>query len=205
MDSHDETLDRLGSIDIYLFDQLQKRRIRPGMKVLEVGSGDGRNLAWFLANDYDVYAVDVELAAVERTSNRAKELGREVAGHFRVEAANRLSFGDGEFDVVVAIAVLHFADDLGHFDAMLGECWRVLRPGGLFLARLASSIGIEGRVRPIGSGRFHLPDGTDRFLVDEAMLLERSERLGARQLDPIRTTQVQGLRSMTTWCLGKPA
>ena len=71
-------------------------------------------------------------------------------------------------------------------------------------ARLASSIGLESRVRPVGNGRFLLPDGTVRFLVDEAMLLERAESLGARPLEPIRTTLVQGLRAMTTWCLGKP-
>ena len=42
-----------------------------------------------------------------------------------------------------------------------------------------------------------------RFLVDEEYLLEISARLGARQLDPIKTTVVQDMRSMTTWVLRK--
>lgn len=203
MDSHDEVLGRLGSIDIYLFDQLQKKRIRPGMKILEVGCGGGRNLAWFLAHDYDVRGVDRDPGAILAAARLAEGLGRDPAGRFLVETADRLSFGDGEFDVVVAIAVLHFADDPAHFDAMLDECWRVLRPGGLFLARLASSIGIEERIEPVGTGRYRIPDGTTRFLVDERRLLAEAERLGARLLDPIRTTVVQGLRAMTTWCLAK--
>ena len=46
-------------------------------------------------------------------------------------------------DVVMASAVLHFARDPRHFEAMLRQMWRVLRPGGLFFARLAARIGIE--------------------------------------------------------------
>ena len=69
--------------------------------------------------------------------------------------------------------------------------------------RTRSSFGIEGRIEPVGTGRYRIPDGTTRFLVDERMLLAEAERLGARLLDPIRTTLVQGLRAMTTWCLAK--
>ena len=79
----------------------------------------------------------------------------------------------------------------------------MLAPGGLLFTRLASSIGLEGQVRPIGSGRFRLPDGTDRFLVNEAMLLAATDRLGGRLADPIKTTNVQGQRCMTTWCVWK--
>ena len=45
-----------------------------------------------------------------------------------------------------------------------GGCWR---PEGVFFARLASNIGIEGIVGSAGR-RSHLPDGSERFLVDEA-------------------------------------
>lgn len=70
--------------------------------------------------------------------------------------------------------------------------------------RLATSIGLEDRIVPIGSGRYRLPDGTDRYLVDEATLLSTTERLGGRLADPIKTTNVQGQRCMTTWCVRKP-
>jgi tellurite methyltransferase len=79
----------------------------------------------------------------------------------------------------------------------------VLSPGGLLFARLASSIGIEKLVRPIGNGRFHLPDGSDRFLVDEPMLMDSGARLGADLIDPLKTTVVQNQRSMTTWVVRK--
>jgi hypothetical protein len=87
---------------------------------------------------------------------------------------------------------------------MLDEMWRVLRPGGMLFCRLASTIGMEGRFRQIEGRRYKLPDGTERFLVDEQMLLDETQRLGGELLDPLKTTLVQNLRCMTTWVVGKP-
>jgi hypothetical protein len=86
---------------------------------------------------------------------------------------------------------------------MLQQMWRVLRPGGLFFARLASTIGIEEEVKPLGNSRYRLPDGSDRYLVDAASIESWTARLGATLLDPIKTTVVQDQRSMTTWVLAK--
>lgn len=79
----------------------------------------------------------------------------------------------------------------------------MLKPGGMLFARLASSIGIEALIRPVGNGWFSLPDGSERFLVDETMLETSAERLGARRLEPLKTTNVENLRCMTTWVLEK--
>ena len=40
--------EQFGQIDIYLFDQLLKGRISPGMRILDAGCGSGRNLVYFL-------------------------------------------------------------------------------------------------------------------------------------------------------------
>jgi ubiquinone/menaquinone biosynthesis C-methylase UbiE len=114
-----------------------------------------------------------------------------------------MSFADEGFDVVISSAVLHFARDEEHWLSMVSEMWRVLKRGGIFFARLASSIGIEGRVERIEGRRFHLPDGSDRFLVDEEMLLATARFLGGEMLEPLKTVVVQNMRSMSTWCLRK--
>jgi hypothetical protein len=68
----------------------------------------------------------------------------------------------------------------------------------------ASTIGIESQVEPLGDGRrYRLPDGTARYLVDEPLLMALTRRLGGRLLDPLKTTAVQGQRSMTTWVVRK--
>lgn len=198
-------LERLfGGIDVYLFDQLLRRRILPEHRVLDAGCGRGRNLPYLLQAGCDVCAVDRDPAAVAAV----RALVRDLAPHLppentRVASLADLPFPDRRFDVVISCAVLHFAASERELDAELHEMWRVLAPGGLLWARLASSIGIEDRLRPLGEGRYELPDGTERFLVDEAFLLERTEALGATLLDPIKTANVQGRRCMTTWVLRK--
>ena len=114
-----------------------------------------------------------------------------------------MSFPDAFADVVLSSAVLHFARDDDQFEAMLRATWRILKPGGLFFCRLASSIGIESRVKQIAGRRFLLPDGSERYLVDEALLMARTEELGGQLLDPLKTTVVQNQRSMTTWVMRK--
>jgi hypothetical protein len=98
--------------------------------------------------------------------------------------------------------VLHFARDDVQFDAMVAEMWRVLEPGGMLFARLASNIGLEG-ARPLGRNRFLLPDGSERYLVSAERLHAATRVLGGTLLDPLKTTVVQDQRSMTTWVVGK--
>ena len=196
--------EEFGDIDIYLFDQLMRGRIEPGMRVLDVGCGGGRNLVYMLRHGFNVAGVDRDPGAVAQVRALAARLAPGLPpGNFRVEAVEALTFPDASADVVIASAVLHFASSQLHFDSMLASIWRVLTPGGLFFARLASSIGIADRGQPLGSGTFRLPDGSDRFLVDERMLMEIGERLGADLVDPLKTTVVQNQRAMTTWVVRK--
>ena len=195
---------RFGQIDIYLFDQLLKGRIRPGMKVLDAACGGGRNLVYFLQSGFDVFGTDAAPHAVEAVRHLAAKLAPDApADNFRVEPVERMTFPDAFADVVISSAALHFARDDRQFDAMVNEMWRVLKPGGMLFCRLASSIGMEDRVRSLGGRRFALPDGSDRYLVDEAMLMDLTARLGGQLLDPLKTTVVQDQRCMTTWVVRK--
>jgi ubiquinone/menaquinone biosynthesis C-methylase UbiE len=191
-----------GQIDIYLFDQLLKGRFTTDMSILDAGCGGGRNLVYFLRNDYKVYGVDQNAGAVAQVRRLASNLNPDISPeNFMVSEVEEMSFPDESFDAVISSAVLHFARDAQHFNRMLDEMWRVARPGGLFFARLASSIGIEELVKPIGGGRYLLPDGTERFLVDTESLMSAADRLRAEWLEPLKTTNVQNLRCMTTWVL----
>lgn len=201
-------LDRLseyfGEIDVYLFDQLLRGRIRGDMDVLDAGCGAGRNLVYLLRSGVRVHAIDSKKSAVASVRALAARLAPSLPPeNFQVSDLEALPHQSSTFDAVISSAVLHFAANSEIFHRMVDEMWRVLRPGGLLFARLASSIGIEERIEPVSERRYLLPDGSTRFLVDERMLLDVTGRLDGTLVDPIKTTNVQGQRCMTTWCVAK--
>lgn len=192
--------EQFGDIDVYVFDQLLRGRIAPGMRVLDAGCGNGRNLVYLLRAGYDVTAVDADPAAVAFVRELAGRLAPHLpATNFMVSPVEDMPVPAGSMGVVLSSAVLHFARNDDHFDRMLRRTWSALAPGGLFVCRLASSTGIEERVVPIGDGRFLLPDGSERYLVNESRLIELTHSLGGTLVDPIKSTVVQNMRCMATW------
>jgi SAM-dependent methyltransferase len=194
---------QFGDIDIYFFDQLLRGRLDARTRVLDAGCGDGRNLIYLLQRGVACYGVDEDATAIDVMRGTAARLAPHLpAGNFQVASLDALPYADGSMDAVLASAVLHFARDEQHWTRMVQEMWRVLAPNGLLFARLASNIGLESVVGPAGRV-VRLPDGSNRFVVDEAMLLGWTGRLGGRLADPIKTTNVQQQRCMTTWCVIK--
>lgn len=197
-----------GDIDLYLFDQLLKGRLKPPMRMLDAGCGTGRNLPYFFRTGFEVHACDADGDALDHVREIAAEMVPEScpalpADHFRVEKIETMTFPAGHFGLVVCNAVLHFAEDEDHFQRMLDGLWRVTAPGGMLFMRLSSTIGIENRLTRLESGRYLMPTGGEWFLVNEAKLLLATQRLGAEQVEPIRSVNVQNLRCMTTWILRK--
>jgi SAM-dependent methyltransferase len=194
---------QFGDIDIYLFDQLLRGRFDARSRVLDAGCGDGRNLIYLLQRGLECYGVDEDAAAIQVMRRTAARVAPDVPpSNFAVASIDHLPYDSGSMDAVLASAVLHFARDEEHWTRMVQEMWRVLAANGLFFARLASNIGLERVIGPAGRV-VRLPDGSTRFVVDEAMLLAWTERLGGRLADPIKTTNVQQQRCMTTWCVIK--
>jgi len=199
--------EQFGQIDIYLFDQLLRGNIRPGMRILDAGCGRGRNLLYLLREGYGVFGVDTDAGAVASIRETVEEVAPELpSANFQVAGIEAMPHPDSFADVVVCHSVLHFARDEAHLDAMVRELWRVLQPGGLLLCRLASTIGAgEGMAfEAVGGRRFRMSHGAEWLLVDEAMLMELTRGLGGELVDPLKTTVVQRQRCMTTWVVRKP-
>ena len=196
--------EQFGDIDIYLFDQLLRGRIEAQATVLDAGCGSGRNLIFLARAGIDLHGVDASADAIASAVRQLAVSAPEFdPARLTVQDVESLSFGNGSMDVVISSAVLHFARDDAQFQACVAEMWRVLAPGGLLFCRLASTIGIESEVRSVNGRRQLLPDGSTRYLVDEALLMETTRRLGGTLLDPLETTVVRGMRAMTTWMVEK--
>jgi SAM-dependent methyltransferase len=194
--------EQFGQIDIYVFDQILRGNIAPGMRVLDAGCGYGRNLVHLLRERCEIFALDADPGGVEHVRQLSASLGTGLpAENFQVGFIERMPFPDDLADVVICNSVLHFARDERHFQAMLRELWRVLRPGGLLFCRLGSRIGMD--FEQVRDHIFLLGDGSEWFLVDEDMLLDLTRKMNAVLVDPLKTTIVQDYRCMTTWVLRK--
>jgi tellurite methyltransferase len=197
--------EQFGGIDVYLFDQLLKGRFEPRMRILDAGCGSGRNLVYFLREGFDVCGVDVSPEAIAHVRSLARALAPHLPeDNFRREPVEKMSFGDESFDAVLSSAVLHFARDEEHWLAMMREMWRVLKPGGIFFARLASTAGVESYLEHFGGSRYRLPGGVEWLLSDERMLRETTDSLRGELLEPLKTVVVHGARAMSVWCLRRP-
>ncbi|HET9371939.1 MAG TPA: class I SAM-dependent methyltransferase [Vicinamibacterales bacterium] len=196
--------DELGGIDIYLLDQILRGRIDASDVVLDAGCGMGRNLKYLMTAGSRILAADADADAIASVRTLAAECGAVARIDARIEAVEALSFPDASATVVISSAVLHFARDEAHFDAMVRSMWRCLAPGGLFFARLATTIGAEyvGATR-LAERIYRLGDGTRRFLADETMIDALTTDLGGQLADPLKTTIVQAQRCMTTWVARK--
>ncbi len=194
--------EQFGQIDIYVFDQILRGNIAPGMCVLDAGCGYGRNLVHLLRERFEVFALDLDSDGVEHVRQLSASLGTGLPpDNFQVGCIERMPFPDALADVVICNSVLHFARDEEHFNAMLSELWRVLKPGGMLFCRLGSRIGMD--FEPLPDGRFVIGDGSVWFLVEEGMLMECTEALNGILVDPLKTTVVQEYRCMTTWVVRK--
>jgi SAM-dependent methyltransferase len=194
--------EQFGQIDIYIFDQILRGNIEPGMRVLDAGCGYGRNLVHLLRSGCEVFALDQDAEAVDHVRNLSASLETGLpAENFQVGSIESMPFPGGFADVVLCNAVLHFARDEHQFRAMLAALWRVLKPGGMLFCRLGSRIGMD--FKRIRGNVFLIPDGSQWFLVDQDMLLRLTEEMNAVLADPLKTTIVQDYRCMTTWVLRK--
>jgi SAM-dependent methyltransferase len=194
--------EQFGQIDIYVFDQILRGNIAPGMVVLDAGCGYGRNLVHLLREGCKIYALDGDADGLEHVRKLSASLSTGLpAENFQVGLVEKMPFPDDLADVVICNSVLHFSRDEKHFRTMLAELWRVLKPGGMLFCRLGSRIGMD--FQRLRENIFVIGDGSKWFLVDEDMLLDLTEELDAVLVDPLKTTIVQDLRCMTTWVLRK--
>ena len=194
--------ERFGQIDIYVFDQILRGNIAPGMRILDAGCGYGRNLVHLLREGCEIFAVDTDPEAIEHVRALAAQLAPKLpAANFRVAPIENLDFPGDFADVVLCNSVLHFANGEAHFLAMLSQLWRVLRPGGMLFCRLGSRIGMQ--FEQVRGNIFRIQDGSEWFLVDESELMKMTGEMDAVMVDPLKTTIVQDHRCMTTWVLRK--
>jgi ubiquinone/menaquinone biosynthesis C-methylase UbiE len=194
----------LGNPDLHLLDQILKGRYEPHMRVLDAGCGEGRNLLYFVRNNFDVWGVDTNATALRllRLQGKAWSPAFDPEKFIRSNVAE-LPFPSAAFDAIVCCAVLHFAHDEAHFFRMTDELLRVLKPSGSLFIRTNASPG-ENPVpsKAIGSQPLG-PDAETRFLLTPHLVDQLTQHYPLTWLEPMRTELVAGERAQATLVLQK--
>ena len=192
-----ELKQEIGNIDIYLLDQILKERFNSTDKILDAGCGSGRNLQYFINNNFDVYGID-------SNENRIKNLKNlNNNQNFKVAKLEAIPFNKDYFDYIICNAVLHFANNEIHFFKMFSELFRVLKTNGTLFIRMTSDFGIENLVNKIENGVYNIPDGSTRFLLTNTILEKLKNKYNFDFIEPLKTVNVNNLRCMSTLVIKK--
>ncbi|MGH3127483.1 MAG: methyltransferase domain-containing protein, partial [Gaiellaceae bacterium] len=104
-------------------------RLDPGERVLDVGSGAGTDsliAGLMVGPEGSVTGIDMTPEMLENARKGAAKLGLNNVTFVEGEAEN-LPFDEGSFDVILSNGVIDLIPDK---DAVFGEIYRVLVPGG---------------------------------------------------------------------------
>jgi SAM-dependent methyltransferase len=194
--------EQLGAMDIYLIDQLMKSRIIQSSKILDAGYGRGRNMEYFIRNNFNIYGIDhnpdYKPIVIEKASSVNPDYNTDRIITGKVED---MPYDSENFDFIFSIAVLHFAKSHDQFHSMLNELLRVLKPGGYLMFRMTSWHTFD--LFPKNeSGIITIKDG-DRYMLDIENLKIMLDKNKLKLADPIKTTNVDGHRTMTTVVIEK--
>lgn len=184
----------LGNTDIYVIDQILKGRLKKEYSILDAGCGKGRNLHWFINQGFEISGVDLNPENIEYVKNRYPQFN----GNLKVSDLIDLDFNNGDFQYIICSAVLHFAKNENHFLDMISELVRVLDENGTLFIRMTSNFGVKEAFTFQKDGQYILRDGSTRFLLTQDLLNTILAKFSLELIEPIKTTNVDNLRCMTT-------
>lgn len=155
------------------------------VRVLDIGCAGGRNTVLLAEAGFDVHALDSSTAMVAETRRRVAGVlgGGEAKTRVKIGRMDELAgLGDGTFDLVVSLGVLHSARSWPEWKRAAAETARVLQSGGrLLLSQFTPETDLTGSgVHPV-AGEQHVYEGLPgghAVLLDPATLDAELGRFG---------------------------
>lgn len=122
-----------------------------GLKILDLGFGDGRNMPLLRNLGFEVYGVEITEEICDAAQSRLEKLG--VAIEAKEGRNSSIPYEDGFFDHVLACHACYYIDEGEKFGDNILEIARVLKPGGRF------TFSVPIRTSYIFDGAVDLGDG----------------------------------------------
>ena len=194
----------LGNADLFLIDQILKRTFLSGHKILDAGCGEGRNLTYFLQNNFEVYGIDKNISALRMLKITARMINKNFSpGNFIEGNLINHPFGDNFFDYILCISVLHFADSVQEFNSMFESLLKTLKINGILMLGMNSVYGIENQLTSNENNVFQRRDGSIRFLLNDSVIQTILNNTKVDLNEPIKSVITRDLESSTYLMLRK--
>ncbi|AKM83760.1 MAG: SAM-dependent methyltransferase [Candidatus Campbellbacteria bacterium GW2011_GWD1_35_49] len=137
-----------------------------GLRVLDLGSGTGRNANYLAEKQADVFGMEISQTAIDTAKTRAGNLG---AKYIKQSIGEKYSFENEYFDLVIDITSSNSLDEAER-EIYLSEVNRVLRKDGIFFVRALCKDGDK-------NAQFLLKNNSarekDTYIMPETGLIER--------------------------------
>jgi SAM-dependent methyltransferase len=103
-----------------------------GARILDMGCGDGRNLGLLQDLGFEVHAVEISEAMIDKLQEAAGARGQRV--QFAVGRNESLPYPDGHFDYMLCCSSCYYLEGDMSWAAVRKELARALKPGGRMIA-----------------------------------------------------------------------
>jgi cyclopropane-fatty-acyl-phospholipid synthase len=163
----------------------RKLRLRPGMRLLDVGCGWGA-LVMHAAREYGVEARGITLSQPQATLANERIRAAGLAGRCVVQIADYRALDEpAQYDALVSVGM---AEHVGaaKLDEYFARVWRLLRPGGVFLNHAIGWNPMHRRDRG--------PSFVDRYVFPDGELLPINTMLRAAETNGFEVRDVESLR-----------
>ncbi len=163
-------------------------RFRAGARrLLDYGCGPGVPAIRFAKIGYDVHGFDLCERNVASARCLARRYGLQDRTHFETQAAERLNYPDGVFDVVSGFDILHHVE----MEAAIRETRRVLKRDGVAIFREPIEVPAFDRIRNTRLGRWLVPNDKsfERHITEDERKLSAADVAVLRRYFPGLVTQ----------------
>lgn len=150
----------------------------PGARILDMSTGDGRNLGLLRDLGFEVHATEISPEIVAMLEGKKERMGWQV--ELRCGRSDSLPYPDRHFDYLLACASCYYLNGNVTFDKVLAEMARVLKPGGFLIASIPDA------VNSVAQDAVPQADGSV-VVVNDPFGLRNGERwMIARNVDALR-------------------
>lgn len=188
----------LGNADLILIDQILKNRFHKQMRILDAGCGEGRNMVYFIKNEFRIYGIDSNIDAIRL----AKLHCRSLNNTFEVEniqnfAIEQNPFPDQFFDAIICLNVLHSAKNQNDFFLWFEQLIRMLHSGGFLLLSLQSQIGVSQNPQQDDAKGRNNKGNENFYLLTENVLQEILKLDYLKTIENTKTILIDNKKSHT--------